>query len=126
MCSAGSDPSLTQVRPLVIYISVSRHTSSAFSLRPASSLNPMYYTGFSTATIVASITLFQGLNTDDLANSLSLLAGCITTSMGCTSRSSPAPPSGGGDASELGYIRASEHAEEEVGLQMMYEPESDN
>ncbi|CDO71159.1 hypothetical protein BN946_scf184845.g29 [Trametes cinnabarina] len=38
-------------------------------------VNPMYYVGFSTATIVASVILFQGFNTDDPANSISLLAG---------------------------------------------------
>ena len=42
----------------------------------------MYYVGFSTATIVASVILFQGFNTDDPANSISLLAGFITTFLG--------------------------------------------
>ena len=46
------------------------------------SVNPMYYVGFSTATIVASVILFQGFNTDDPANSISLLAGFITTFLG--------------------------------------------
>ncbi|TFY59110.1 hypothetical protein EVJ58_g5988 [Rhodofomes roseus] len=45
-------------------------------------VNPMYYVGFSTATIVASVILFQGFNTDDPANSISLLAGFITTFLG--------------------------------------------
>ncbi|GBE89161.1 magnesium transporter NIPA-domain-containing protein [Sparassis latifolia] len=45
-------------------------------------VNPMYYVGFSTATIVASVILFQGLNTEDPANSISLLAGFITTFLG--------------------------------------------
>ncbi|TBU29882.1 magnesium transporter [Dichomitus squalens] len=89
-------------------------------------VNPMYYVGFSTATIVASIILFQGLNTDDPANSLSLLAGFITTFLGVHLLELSRTPSGGGDASELGYVRASGHAEEEVGLQTMYEPEPDD
>ena len=42
----------------------------------------MYYVGFSTATIVASVILFQGFNTDDPANSISLLAGFVTTFLG--------------------------------------------
>ncbi|KAI0646630.1 DUF803-domain-containing protein [Trametes meyenii] len=45
-------------------------------------VNPMYYVGFSTATIVASVILFQGFNTDNPANSISLLAGFITTFLG--------------------------------------------
>ncbi|KAH9948033.1 DUF803-domain-containing protein [Amylocystis lapponica] len=45
-------------------------------------VNPMYYVGFSTATIVASVILFQGFNTEDPANSISLLAGFITTFLG--------------------------------------------
>lgn len=42
----------------------------------------MYYVGFSTATIVASVILFQGFNTDDPANSVSLLAGFVITFLG--------------------------------------------
>ena len=42
----------------------------------------MYYVGFSTATIVASVILFQGFNTDDPANSISLLTGFVTTFLG--------------------------------------------
>ncbi|EMD34727.1 hypothetical protein CERSUDRAFT_116922 [Gelatoporia subvermispora B] len=45
-------------------------------------VNPMYYVGFSTATIVASVILFQGFNTDDPVNSISLLAGFVTTFLG--------------------------------------------
>ncbi|KAH8102237.1 DUF803-domain-containing protein [Cristinia sonorae] len=45
-------------------------------------VNPMYYVGFSTATIVASVILFQGFNTDDPANSISLLAGFAITFLG--------------------------------------------
>ncbi|KAI0341287.1 DUF803-domain-containing protein [Trametopsis cervina] len=45
-------------------------------------VNPMYYVGFSTATIVASVIMFQGFNTTDPANSLSLLAGFVVTFLG--------------------------------------------
>ncbi|THH27362.1 hypothetical protein EUX98_g6831 [Antrodiella citrinella] len=45
-------------------------------------VNPMYYVGFSTATIIASVILFQGFNTDNPANSISLLAGFVTTFLG--------------------------------------------
>ncbi|CAL1708599.1 unnamed protein product [Somion occarium] len=45
-------------------------------------VNPMYYVGFSTATIIASVILFQGFNTDNPANSISLLAGFIVTFLG--------------------------------------------
>ncbi|KAF9530031.1 magnesium transporter NIPA-domain-containing protein [Crepidotus variabilis] len=45
-------------------------------------VNPMYYVGFSTATIVASLILFQGFNTTDAANTFSLLCGFIVTFLG--------------------------------------------
>ncbi|RXW15402.1 hypothetical protein EST38_g10448 [Candolleomyces aberdarensis] len=45
-------------------------------------VNPMYYVGFSTATLVASIILFQGFNTDDTANAVSLLTGFVVTFLG--------------------------------------------
>ena len=46
------------------------------------SVNPMYYVGFSSATIVASLILFQGFNTTDGSNTLSLLCGFIVTFLG--------------------------------------------
>jgi hypothetical protein len=42
----------------------------------------MYYVGFSTATLVASLILFQGLNTTDATNTISLLAGFVVTFLG--------------------------------------------
>lgn len=45
-------------------------------------VNPLYYVCFSTATIVASLILFQGLNTDNPVNSISLLVGFIITFIG--------------------------------------------
>jgi len=47
-----------------------------------SRVNPLYYVCFSTATIVASLILFQGLNTDNPVNSISLLVGFIITFIG--------------------------------------------
>ncbi|KAK1228943.1 hypothetical protein PQX77_008009 [Marasmius sp. AFHP31] len=47
-----------------------------------STVNPMYYVGFSSATIVASLILFQGFNTDDTTNTVSLLCGFIVTFLG--------------------------------------------
>ena len=84
----------------------------------------MYYVGFSTATIVASIILFQGLNTDDPANSLSLLAGFITTFLGVHLLELSRTPSGSGGNTpgENGYLPA----DEEIGLQTVYEPEPDD
>ncbi|THV07411.1 DUF803-domain-containing protein [Dendrothele bispora CBS 962.96] len=45
-------------------------------------VNAMYYVGFSTATIVASLILFQGFNTTDTTNTVSLLCGFIVTFLG--------------------------------------------
>lgn len=42
----------------------------------------MYYVGFSTATLVASLILFQGLNTDDGVATVSLLCGFVITFLG--------------------------------------------
>lgn len=45
-------------------------------------MNPLYYVCFSTATIVASLILFQGINTDDPVNTVSLLVGFIIIFIG--------------------------------------------
>ncbi|EJD05516.1 DUF803-domain-containing protein [Fomitiporia mediterranea MF3/22] len=45
-------------------------------------VNPMYYVGFSTATLVASLILFQGLNTTDGITTVSLLSGFAITFLG--------------------------------------------
>lgn len=42
----------------------------------------MYYVGFSTATLVASLILFQGLNTSDSVTTVSLLCGFAITFIG--------------------------------------------
>jgi len=45
-------------------------------------VNPLYYVCFSTATIVASLILFQGINTDNPVNTVSLLVGFIIIFIG--------------------------------------------
>ncbi len=45
-------------------------------------MNPLYYVCFSTATIVASLILFQGLNTDDPVNTVTLIVGFIIIFIG--------------------------------------------
>jgi hypothetical protein len=45
-------------------------------------VNPIYYVCFSTATIVASLILFRGLNTSGGVNTLSLICGFLTTFLG--------------------------------------------
>lgn len=45
-------------------------------------VNPIYYVFFTTATITASAILFQGFNTTDAVNTISLLCGFLTIFMG--------------------------------------------
>jgi len=45
-------------------------------------VNPLYYVCFSTATIVASLILFQGINTDNPINTISLLTGFVIIFIG--------------------------------------------
>jgi len=45
-------------------------------------VNPIYYVGFSSATIVASLILFQGFDTTDASNTISLITGFLTTFLG--------------------------------------------
>jgi hypothetical protein len=45
-------------------------------------VNPLYYVGFCTATIVASLILFKGFNTENATNTVSLLCGFIVTFLG--------------------------------------------
>lgn len=55
----------------------------------------MHYVGFSSATIVASLILFQGFDTTDATNTVSLLTGFIVTFLGVhilnLSRNKPIP-----------------------------------
>ena len=68
----------------------------------------MYYVGFSTATIVASLILFQGFNTTDGTNTMTLLAGFIVTFLGVhllnLSRKPDAPKANGHSALEGGLM----------------------
>ena len=68
----------------------------------------MYYVGFSTATIVASLILFQGFNTTDGTNTVTLLAGFIVTFLGVhvlnLSRKSDLPKANGHSALEGGLM----------------------
>ncbi|KAJ7681138.1 magnesium transporter NIPA-domain-containing protein, partial [Mycena rosella] len=45
-------------------------------------VNPLYYVGFCSATIVASLILFQGFNTTDATNTVSLICGFVVTFLG--------------------------------------------
>ncbi|KAF5318549.1 hypothetical protein D9619_010854 [Psilocybe cf. subviscida] len=45
-------------------------------------VNPLYYVGFSTCTIIASLIFFQGFDTTNPADTFSLLAGFIVTFLG--------------------------------------------
>lgn len=47
-----------------------------------SSVNPLYYVTFTTATLCASFILFSGFNTSDAVNTLSLLCGFLVTFTG--------------------------------------------
>ncbi|KAJ6452655.1 DUF803-domain-containing protein [Mycena sanguinolenta] len=46
------------------------------------SVNPIYYVGFCSATIVASLILFKGFNTSSASNTVSLLCGFVVTFLG--------------------------------------------
>ncbi|KAF6753493.1 magnesium transporter NIPA-domain-containing protein [Ephemerocybe angulata] len=56
--------------------------NKALDMFPTNLVNPIYYVFFSTATIVASLILFQGFNTSDAAGAVSLLAGLVVTFLG--------------------------------------------
>ncbi|KAG6877768.1 hypothetical protein C0993_004142 [Termitomyces sp. T159_Od127] len=45
-------------------------------------VNPMYFVGFTSATITASLILFQGFNTNNATNTVSLLCGFAVTFLG--------------------------------------------
>lgn len=69
----------------------------------------MYYVGFSTATIVASLILFKGFNTTDATETLSLLSGFIVTFLGVhilnfSRKSEPPLKQSGRDALEGGLM----------------------
>ncbi|KAH6671541.1 ichthyin [Plectosphaerella plurivora] len=49
---------------------------------PTNIVNPLYYVTFTTATLCASFILFEGFNTTDVVNTLSLLSGFLVTFSG--------------------------------------------
>ncbi|KAF7344079.1 hypothetical protein MVEN_01697500 [Mycena venus] len=58
------------------------YANKALDLFSVNLVNPIYYVGFCTATIVASLILFKGLNTTSVTDTLSLLTGFIVTFLG--------------------------------------------
>ncbi|KAJ7093710.1 magnesium transporter NIPA-domain-containing protein [Mycena epipterygia] len=64
---------------IIIQLNYSNRALDVFSVNL---VNPMYYVGFCTATIVASLILFKGFNTTNATNTVSLLCGFIVTFLG--------------------------------------------
>jgi len=58
------------------------YANRALDLFSVNLVNPIYYVGFCTATIVASLILFKGFNTTSASNTVSLLSGFIVTFLG--------------------------------------------
>jgi len=58
------------------------YANKALDLFSVNLVNPIYYVGFCTATVVASLILFKGLNTTSVTDTLSLLTGFIVTFLG--------------------------------------------
>ncbi|SCZ90648.1 BZ3500_MvSof-1268-A1-R1_Chr1-3g02123 [Microbotryum saponariae] len=56
--------------------------NKALDLFPTTVVNPSYFVGFSTSTLIASIILFHGLNTSGGKDTLSLLCGLYVISLG--------------------------------------------
>jgi hypothetical protein len=72
-------------------------------------VNPLYYVGFSSCTILASLILFQGFNTTGGTNTISLLAGFAVTFIGVhvlniSRKPEPAPRENGHSALESGLM----------------------
>lgn len=74
----------------------------------------MYYVGFSSATIAASLILFQGFNTTDATNTISLIAGFVVTFLGVHLLNLSRAPDPPGPASGHGHSRS--HSALDVGL----------
>ncbi|KAJ7658078.1 magnesium transporter NIPA-domain-containing protein [Mycena rosella] len=58
------------------------YANKALDLFSVNLVNPIYYVGFCTATIVASLILFKGFNTTSASSTVSLLSGFIITFLG--------------------------------------------
>ncbi|KAJ7484342.1 magnesium transporter NIPA-domain-containing protein [Mycena latifolia] len=70
---------LISVACIVIQLNYYNKALDTFSVNL---VNPLYYVGFCSATIVASLILFQGFNTTDATNTVSLLCGFVVTFLG--------------------------------------------
>ncbi|KAJ7082117.1 magnesium transporter NIPA-domain-containing protein [Mycena epipterygia] len=64
---------------IMVQLNYSNRALDVFSVNL---VNPMYYVGFCTATIVASLILFKGFNTMNATNTVSFLCGFIVTFLG--------------------------------------------
>ncbi|KAJ7763994.1 DUF803-domain-containing protein [Mycena maculata] len=58
------------------------YANKALDLFSVNLVNPIYYVGFCTATIVASLILFKGFNTTSTSDTVSLLSGFVVTFLG--------------------------------------------
>ncbi|KAK0674286.1 magnesium transporter NIPA-domain-containing protein [Cercophora samala] len=67
---------------VVCILTQMNYFNKALSQFPTNIVNPLYYVTFTTATLIASFILFQGFNTTDTVNTLSLLCGFLVTFTG--------------------------------------------
>ncbi|KAF4616393.1 hypothetical protein D9613_008679 [Agrocybe pediades] len=75
----------TYVFMMIVGLSITvqmHYFNKALDTFPVNSVNPLYYVGFSSCTVVASLILFQGFNPDDVYNTFLLLTGFIMTFLG--------------------------------------------
>ena len=62
---------------VVCILTQMNYFNKALSQFPTQIVNPLYYVTFTTATLCASFILFQGFNTTDAVNTISLLCGFL-------------------------------------------------
>ncbi|TID17884.1 DUF803-domain-containing protein [Venturia nashicola] len=62
---------------VVCILTQMNYFNKALAQFPTALVNPLYYVTFTTATLVASFLLFQGFNTSDAVNTISLLCGFL-------------------------------------------------
>ncbi|KAH8703808.1 magnesium transporter [Talaromyces proteolyticus] len=67
---------------VVTTVSQTHYLNKAMSHFPASLVNAIFYVGFTTCTLSASFIFYQGINTDDPTNILSLICGFLLDFMG--------------------------------------------
>lgn len=82
------------------------------------SVNPIYFVCFTTATITASAILFQGFNTDNSVNVVSLICGFVIIFAGVYLLDSIARGAGANGANEHGRRRDEEIYDEDEELLM--------